>query len=171
MSNAIQCFSPICWWKRGAAPSCSSSAPSSAMPWSPHSRPMASRSLITPITSALNELGAADTLLLDGSRIVDAIGKAIPPVVHRIEAANPSTAFKARKNAAELDHIREVMRRDGAALVCAFRRLEQRLAAGMTLTELDVDKLLYQERSSQPGYQGESFATIAGYQANGALPH
>ena len=123
------------------------------------------------ITSALNELGAADTLLLDGSRIVDAIGAAIPPVVHRIEAANPSTAFKARKNAAELDHIREVMRCDGAALVCAFRRLEQRLAAGMTLTELDVDKLLYQERSNQPGYQGESFATIAGYQANGALPH
>jgi Xaa-Pro aminopeptidase len=34
-----------------------------------------------------------------------------------------------------------------------------------------VDTLLYQERSIQPGYVGKSFDTIAGYQANGALPH
>src|SRR6185312_11138019 len=72
---------------------------------------------------------------------------------------------------AELDHIREVMRRDGTALVRGFRRLEQRLAAGMTVTELDVDRLLHEERSTQPGWICESFATIAGYQANGALPH
>ncbi len=123
------------------------------------------------ITSALGELGATDRLLLDSGRVVSAIGAAIAPTVTRIEAANPSTAFKARKSAAELDHVREVMRRDGAALVCAFRRLEQRLAAGMPLTELDVDALLREERSAQPGWVGESFATIAGYQANGALPH
>jgi len=123
------------------------------------------------ITSVLHELGAADRLLLDSGRVVSAVAAAIAPAVARIEAANPSTAFKAIKNAAELDHIREVMRRDGAALVRGFRRLEQRLAAGMTLTELDVDALLYEERSAQPDYVGESFATIAGYQANGALPH
>ena len=123
------------------------------------------------ITSALAELGAADRLLLDSGRVVGAIGAAIAPAVTRIEAANPSTAFKACKSAVELDHVREVMRRDGAALVCAFRRLEQRLAAGMPLTELDVDALLREERAAQPGWVGESFATIAGYQANGALPH
>lgn len=123
------------------------------------------------ITSSLQELGATDRLLLDGSRVVSSIAAAIAPAVTRIDAANPSTAFKAIKNAAELDHIREVMRRDGAALVRGFRRLEQRLAAGMTVTELDVDTLLYEERSAQPGFVGESFATIAGYQANGALPH
>jgi Xaa-Pro aminopeptidase len=123
------------------------------------------------ITSTLQELGAGDRLLLDGGRVVSSIAAAIAPAVTRIEAANPSTAFKAVKSAAELDHIRDVMRRDGAALVRGFRRLEQRLAAGMTLTELDVDTLLHEERSAQPGWVGESFATIAGYQANGALPH
>jgi Xaa-Pro aminopeptidase len=123
------------------------------------------------ITSALQELGHGDRLLLDSGRVVSSIAAAIAPAVDRIEAANPSTAFKAIKGAAELEHIREVMRRDGAALVRGFRRLEQRLAAGMTVTELDVDALLYEERSAQPGYVGESFATIAGYQANGALPH
>jgi len=123
------------------------------------------------ITSTLQELGATDRLLLDSGRVVSAIAAAIPPGVTRLEAANPSTAFKAVKSAAELDHIRDVMRRDGAALVRGFRRLEQRLAAGMTVTELDVDTLLHEERSAQPGWVGESFATIAGYQANGALPH
>jgi len=123
------------------------------------------------ITSALPELGPDDRLLLDSGRVVSSIAAAIAPEVTRIEAPNPSTAFKAVKSAAELDHVRDVMRRDGAALVRGFRRLEQRLAAGMTLTELDVDTLLHEERSAQPGWVGESFATIAGYQANGALPH
>ena len=123
------------------------------------------------ITSALPELGADDRLLLDSGRVVSSIAAAIAPEVVRIEAPNPSTAFKAVKSAAELDHVRDTMRRDGAALVRGFRRLEQRLAAGMTLTELDVDTLLHEERSAQPGWVGESFATIAGYQANGALPH
>lgn len=122
-------------------------------------------------SSSLAELGAGDILLLDGHRVVRAIAAAIAPQVTLIDAANPSTALKAIKTPAELDHIREVMRRDGAALVRGFRRLEQRLAAGMTVTELDVDSLLHEERSAQPGWVGESFATIAGYQANGALPH
>lgn len=122
-------------------------------------------------TSALAELGQSDSLLLDENRVVSTISGAVAPTVKRIQAANPSTAFKAIKTPAELDHIREVMRRDGAALVRGFRRLEQRLAAGMTVTELDVDTLLHEERSAQPGWIGESFATIAGYQANGALPH
>lgn len=123
------------------------------------------------ITTALGDLRADDKLLLDSGRVVSAIAAAIPPHAARIEATNPSTAFKAIKTAAELDHIREVMRRDGVALVCAFRELEQRLATGESLTELDVDALLRQQRSAQPDWVGESFATIAGYQANGALPH
>src|SRR5690606_31940147 len=85
--------------------------------------------------------------------------------------ANPSTAVKAIKTAAEHGHVREVMRRDGVALVRAFRELEERLAAGESLTELDVDALLHRQRSAQPGWIGESLATIAGYLANGALPH
>lgn len=123
------------------------------------------------VTDALGELGASETLLLDAGRVVCAVSDAIAAGVKRIEAANPSTALKARKSGGELDHIREVMRRDGAALVRAFRRLEDRLAAGMAQTELDVDALVREERAAQPHFVGESFATIAGYQAHGALPH
>ena len=120
---------------------------------------------------ALGELKSSDTLLFDPARVVSQVLQAVPKDVQRTEAQNPSTAFKAIKSKSELAHIREVMRRDGAALVRAFRRLEERLAAGMAQTELDVDTLLREERSAQPNFIGESFATIAGYMENGALPH
>jgi len=123
------------------------------------------------VTDALSELGAQDRLLLDGNRVVVAVAVAIPAAATLVEAGNPSTLLKARKTEAELEHIRDAMRRDGAALVRAFRRLEERVTAGMTQTELDVEALLLQERSAQPNFVGESFSTIAGYQANGALPH
>lgn len=120
---------------------------------------------------ALGELGANDTLLFDPGRVVSAVVQKIGAKAKCIEGPNPSTAFKASKSKDELAHIREVMRRDGAALARAFRRLEERLTAGMTQTELDVDTLLREERSAQPDFVGESFATIAGYMENGALPH
>ena len=123
------------------------------------------------ITSALSDLHAPAVLLFDGHKVVSAIATAIPKDVVCHQASNPSTAFKAIKSTAELDHIRDVMRCDGAALARAFCALEQRLAAGEALTELDVDSMLHEQRSAQPGWVGESFATIAGYQANGALPH
>jgi Xaa-Pro aminopeptidase len=123
------------------------------------------------ITDALSELGAKDRLLLDSSRVVVAVASAIPSSTQIIEAANPSTLLKARKTEAELEHIRDVMRRDGAALARAFRRLEERVTAGVAQTELDVESLLREERAAQPNFVGESFSTIAGYQANGALPH
>ncbi|GLQ89624.1 aminopeptidase P family protein [Dyella flagellata] len=123
------------------------------------------------LADALGELKAGDSLLFDPGHVVSDVLGAIAADVKRIEGANPSTAFKAVKSEHELTHIREVMRRDGAALVRAFRRLEERLAAGMTQTELDVDALLRGERSAQPNFIGESFATIAGYMENGALPH
>ncbi len=120
---------------------------------------------------ALSELGTNDTLLFDPGRVVSSVVQKIGTKATCIEGPNPSTAFKACKSKDELTHIREVMRRDGAALTRAFRRLEERLAAGMTQTELDVDTLLREERSAQPDFVGESFATIAGYMENGALPH
>ncbi|MFC3653585.1 aminopeptidase P family N-terminal domain-containing protein [Dyella humi] len=123
------------------------------------------------LSDALGDLKTADTLLFDPGRVVSDVLKAVGPDVKQVEGPNPSTAFKAIKSEAELAHIREAMRRDGAALVRAFRRLEERLAAGMTQTELDVDALLRDERSAQPNFIGESFSTIAGYMENGALPH
>ncbi|HXO99328.1 MAG TPA: aminopeptidase P family protein [Luteibacter sp.] len=121
--------------------------------------------------SAIAALPDDATLMYDAGRVVVAVLEGLPAGVKHVRAAHPSTAQKARKTPEELDHIRDVMRRDGAALVRAFRRIETGLAAGEPLTELDVDTIVRDARAVQTGFVGESFSTIAGYQANGALPH
>ncbi|MDE2305394.1 MAG: aminopeptidase P family protein [Gammaproteobacteria bacterium] len=123
------------------------------------------------VARALAALGTGDALLFDASRVVVAVIAGLPATVRIVEGANPSTTFKAVKSADELGHVREAMRQDGAALVRAFRRLEQRLSDGTATSELTVDELLREERSAAADWVGESFTTIAGYQANGALPH
>ncbi|URL57283.1 aminopeptidase P family protein [Luteibacter flocculans] len=121
--------------------------------------------------SAIAALPDEATLLYDPARVVVALLEGVPASVKHVRAANPSTAQKARKTPEELDHIRDAMRRDGAALVRAFRRIEIGLAAGEPLSELDVDTIVREARAAQTGFVGESFSTIAGYEANGALPH
>ncbi|MET0618100.1 MAG: aminopeptidase P family protein [Luteibacter sp.] len=121
--------------------------------------------------SALAALPDEATLLIDPAKVVVAVVEGLPAAVGQVHGPAPSTAQKARKTTEELDHIRDVMRRDGAALARAFRRIETGLAAGEALTELDVDTIVREARAAQSGFVGESFSTIAGYQANGALPH
>ncbi|MET0937005.1 MAG: aminopeptidase P family protein [Luteibacter sp.] len=121
--------------------------------------------------SAIAALPDDAVLMFDAGRVVVSVLEGLPSSVKQIRDPSPSTAHKARKTVEELDHIRDVMRRDGAALARAFRRIEVGLAAGEPLTELDVDTIVREARTAQAGFVGESFSTIAGYQANGALPH
>lgn len=123
------------------------------------------------IGDALRALQRDSALLLSPAQVSAAIAHAIPDHVTLIEAAGPITSAKARKTAKEMDHVREAMRRDGVALVRGARWLEQSLHEGKRLTELDVDEKLRELRAQQPGFVSESFSTIAGYQANAALPH
>ncbi|MHB8309387.1 MAG: M24 family metallopeptidase [Metallibacterium sp.] len=110
-------------------------------------------------------------LLVDPARVAVATLAALPASVQRIEASNPSTAAKARKSTGELEHWREVMARDGAALVRAFRQIDTRVRGGEQISELDVDDIVCAERARETDFIAPSFATIAGYAANGALPH
>ncbi|MGH8153031.1 MAG: aminopeptidase P family protein [Rhodanobacteraceae bacterium] len=123
------------------------------------------------IGAALAKLPRDARLLLAPGQVSAAVAHAIPKAVTLIEATGPITTAKARKGAREMDHVREAMRRDGVALVRSARWLEQSLKEGKRLTELDVDTKLRELRSEQPGFVSESFSTIAGYEANAALPH
>jgi Xaa-Pro aminopeptidase len=123
------------------------------------------------IGEALAGLPADARLLLAPAQISAAVSHAIPAHVTLAEAEGPIGAAKARKTGKEMNHVREAMRRDGVALVRGARWLEETLKAGKPLTELDVDEKLRELRAQQPGFVSESFSTIAGYQANAALPH
>lgn len=84
---------------------------------------------------------------------------------------NPSTLFKSRKHATEITHIRNAMTKDGVALSHFFYWLETALTQNQPINELTIDEKITAFRAEQVGFIGLSFSTIAGFNANGALPH
>lgn len=86
------------------------------------------------------------------------------------EELAPSTLQKACKSEAVIAQIQNAMIRDGIALCRFFAWLEHALL-GETLDECDIDTHLTAFRAEMEHYVGNSFATIAGFGANGALPH
>ena len=123
------------------------------------------------VQGALGTLTADDLLLLDPSKVAVGTLSKMGDDVGFIEQMAPSTLLKSVKSNADIDHVREAMRQDGAALCEFFATFEQRLKAGERLSELDVDSMLIDVRSQQPHYVSPSFPTIAGFNENGALPH
>ena len=87
------------------------------------------------------------------------------------DAADPLLAMKGVKNEVELAHLRESHLRDAVAMVRFQIELENRLAAGETLTELTVDEILHKYRSADDKFLVESFGTIAAYVGNAAMMH
>jgi Xaa-Pro aminopeptidase len=120
---------------------------------------------------ALGALGGTNVLLLDPKRVTFGLRQAVAAGVRVVEAINPSTLLKSRKTAEEAAHIREAMAEDGAAMCAFYARFEAALAAGEHLSELTVDEWLSAERARRAGFVGLSFPTIAGFAANGAMPH
>ena len=123
------------------------------------------------VQEALGTLTPEDLLLLDPSKVAVGTLSQMGDGIGFIEQMAPSTLLKSVKSDADIDHVREAMRQDGAALSQFFATFEQRLADGERLSELDVDSMLIEVRSQQPHYVSPSFPTIAGFNENGALPH
>ncbi len=121
--------------------------------------------------AALAGLGARDVLLLDPKRITLGFREQVGSGCRVVEAINPSTLLKSRKTEAEAGFIREAMAEDGAAMCEFYAGFEAALARGERLTELTVDERLTAARQRRPGFVGLSFPTIAGFNANGAMPH
>lgn len=88
-----------------------------------------------------------------------------------IYAPSPVPAMKAEKNDVELRNLRHAMVIEGAAMVNAVTEITSRVAAGDTVTELDVVEALSRFRAEHSSYRGDSFGTIAGYAAHGAIVH
>ena len=123
------------------------------------------------VQDALGTLIADDVLLIDPGKGAGGTLSKMADGVGFIEQMAPSTLLKSVKSDADIGHVREAMRQDGAALCEFFATFEQRLADGERLSELDVDSMLIEVRSQQPHYVSPSFPTIAGFNENGALPH
>ncbi len=118
--------------------------------------------------AALATLQPGAVLLLDPRRVT--LGLRAHASVKVVEAVNPSTFFKSRKNALEAAHVREAMVQDGAAM-CEFYAWFEHTLGREPITELTIDEHLSAARAKRPGFVGLSFSTIAAFNANGAMPH
>ena len=85
-------------------------------------------------------------------------------------ASSPITAMKAVKNATQLKHIAAAHVRDGVAMVKFLKWLEEAVPAG-GVSELSAATRLRACRAEGKGFKDESFNTISGYAANGAIIH
>jgi Xaa-Pro aminopeptidase len=118
---------------------------------------------------ALSALSADEVLLLDPRRVTLGLRERVAGA-RVVEAINPSTLLKSRKSAAEAGHVREAMAEDGAAM-CEFYAWFEAALGRQTITELTVDEHLSAARARRAGFIGLSFPVIAGFNANGAMPH
>lgn len=121
--------------------------------------------------ATLSALPAGARVWVDPARVTLGSIEALSSQVTLVEAENPSVLFKACKTDDEIAHVRQTMEKDGAALAELFAWLEGALARGERITELTIDEQASAARARRTGFVGPSFGTIAGFNANGAMPH
>ena len=118
---------------------------------------------------ALTNLPREARVGIDEAQVNHHLAQLVPEAQY-VAFASPLRRAKAIKNATEIEHIRAAHVKDGAALVRAFRWLEQTLAE-RSVRECEFVDVLARERAEGELYYGPSFDAIVGYGANGALPH
>ena len=103
-----------------------------------------------------------------------------------VDSVNPTTLFKAVKNATEIENMKEFFLLDSVAVCRFLYRLDMRVKAhergeypgdylkdenGDILSEKSAERLIDELRSQIPGFKGLSFTTISAYGSNGAMMH
>lgn len=111
------------------------------------------------------------TLLIEPSKMTALLVGGLNSSVELVEEINPSTHLKAIKSAKEIAHIKGAMIEDGVALCRFFAWLEEALARGESVDEVDIDTKVSAFRARGEHYISNSFATIAAFKGNGAFPH
>ena len=122
------------------------------------------------IYETLKGISASKAVLVDGAKLNQSLFEAIPSACAIRNTMSPVFRLKSIKNEVEMAGVRRAMLKDGVALTRFFKWLEENVASGK-LTETSIDKKLYACRKEQENFIGESFGTIAGYGAHGAIVH
>jgi Xaa-Pro aminopeptidase len=124
------------------------------------------------LTGELKKLGEAKAaLLLDQASAADALVKLVEGAGGKVlRAADPITAIKAIKNAAEIAGAHAAQARDGAAMA-RFLAWFDREAPNGKLTEIDAVEALETFRRETGVLKDVSFPSISGAGPNGAIVH
>ncbi len=122
------------------------------------------------INAELSILEGGKSIIITPGTTSVSLFRSIPAEVDIIEEISIPTRMKAVKNDVEIENIRQVMIKDGLALTMFFHWLENSVGK-IRITEISAADKLLEFRMQQEGCIGPSFATIAGYNEHGALPH
>lgn len=122
------------------------------------------------IYNDLRNISPSLKVLVDGSKLNQSLFEAIPADCLIINQMSAVFRLKSVKNEVEIAGLRNAMVRDGVALTRFFMWLEKNVGSE-TLTEISIAERLYAFRAEQKNFFGESFGTIAGYAAHGAIVH
>jgi Xaa-Pro aminopeptidase len=122
------------------------------------------------IYKSLKVISPLKAILIDGAKFNQSLFEVIPNGCTIRNNMSPVFKLKSIKNETEIAGYQRAMIKDGVALTRFFKWLEENVPSGK-LTEFSINKKLYEFRSQQENFVGESFGTIAGYGAHGAIVH
>ena len=120
--------------------------------------------------SDLEQNTCVDKVLADPAFLNYAIYQGLSSHSELIERKTYVAFMKAIRNLTEIDNLHHAMVKDGVAMVKFLKWLDTE-ADIYHETEMSVDRQLRSFRAAQADYIGESFDTIAGYGAHGAIVH
>lgn len=118
----------------------------------------------------LKSLETDHRVQLDPNKVNYNLSNAVPSHCEKILSTSPIPMLKSVKNKTEIAGFHKAMIKDGVALVRFMRWLEQALDKEVVM-ETTIGEKLIEFRSEQDLYVGESFSTIAGFNAHGAIVH
>ncbi|MCD8193809.1 MAG: aminopeptidase P family protein [Tannerellaceae bacterium] len=123
------------------------------------------------IFTYLTNLPATSKIFIDPATTNIALQQAIPEACEIKTGISPVKQLKSIKNPTEIQGFRNAVIKDGIALTRFYIWLEKKMAAGEQVTELSAANKLSAFRAEQEGYLMDSFQTISGYAAHGAIVH
>lgn len=109
-------------------------------------------------------------VLLDDTNMSYTLYQILKQKAQIVSAPNPTEAFKAVKNAVELEHMQEVYLKDSAALTKFIYWLKKNIGK-IPLNEYSAAMHMDSLRKEVEGFLDLSFPTICGYQENAAMMH
>ncbi|WP_282035985.1 aminopeptidase P family protein [Saccharicrinis aurantiacus] len=118
----------------------------------------------------INEMPNDSGLLFDSSTTNARIYSLIPKEVIKIENPSYVRRIKGTKNEVEQNGFRTAMLKDGVAMTKFLHWLEQEVPSG-NISEISASKQLKKFRAENENFIGESFGTISGFGAHGAIVH
>jgi Xaa-Pro aminopeptidase len=109
-------------------------------------------------------------ILIDPDRTNQALVESLSNDVEIIEQVSVPALLKSIKSETELKHIRQTMKKDGAAMINFLYWLNKTIGKE-PISDYDMAMQLDYFRSLQEDYQGASFPPIIGYKDTGAIIH